>query len=308
MPVPNPEYDPNWQEVYDYHAGERDRLMDVIRKFNQEEIHDEDRIAVDTQFGEHVDACLDTFRSRCKTVQEYAKWMFESFAYEEKRAESFGIPVALPDYEAFESMDQVCETWSKRQHDIREAIAEKTHSLPVGQPIDAFLPGQPVSTYWRTFNGADIYPGKSSGSIEIPTLVTAQQIDKKFNVAFMLDTSGYGASIVNYVEDCASAMFREALAHDRQQRQAEKSLWKIWRNSTEKELQPSDFRFFIHTPPTEYTRENFSEVKMDFGPQGYCAPKWIKHETIPQSVQSARWHTLRDAPHVANRLQLEKRD
>jgi hypothetical protein len=117
MPTENPEYNPNWQIIHDYHFGQLQqlkadstRLMEgegraghpLTEEFSRKwtEIHQKE--------GWHLQTMEDCFRMQFPTIQEHAAWVFRSFPPDQDARN----PPAV-DFEKFTSHDDIRKAWLK---------------------------------------------------------------------------------------------------------------------------------------------------------------------------------------------------
>jgi hypothetical protein len=126
MPTPNPEYDPSWEIVCDYHRKkydlyqkERARIdearYELIRKrvpfeSEQSQALEKAREQIDVRMNVHLAARLESFRSQFPTVQEFAASRFDYF----KHLANPGPKVSAIDLEQFTTIDQVIEAWTRQ--------------------------------------------------------------------------------------------------------------------------------------------------------------------------------------------------
>lgn len=135
MPIPNPEYKENWEELHDHSDAERTRLQTEISDLSAQGESDSIYQRV-TELQETRDKhdeickrCLDTYQH--KTVQDAAKWLF-NFCPPGLNADHRGSKVVHEiDFEQFETVDAVWEAWREADR-ISKEVAHETAS---GGPI-----------------------------------------------------------------------------------------------------------------------------------------------------------------------------
>lgn len=138
MPTQNPEYNPDWKAIHDYHSAERARLTEELKLITKRDQDSFDaglaydsgqRLAIQDErerilagLDAHQKASLESFRMQFPTVQEYAAWVFRTFD------PATGHPEAKTpelDFEQFTTLDEVGEAWL-RAHKVAEDEARAT--------------------------------------------------------------------------------------------------------------------------------------------------------------------------------------
>ena len=135
MPTPNPEYDPSWEIVCDYHKKKYDlyhkerAIIDEARyeltgkrvpfESEQSQALEKAREKLDAKMKVHLEARLESFRSQFPTIQEFAALRFDYF----KHPAYAGAKVPVFDLEQFTTIDQVIEAW-KREADAEDAAED----------------------------------------------------------------------------------------------------------------------------------------------------------------------------------------
>ena len=275
----NPEYNPDWQSIYDRRAAlyqEANREIDRLRHASAD-VQD----AARNRATELHQSMLDTFRMQHETIEEYAQWMFRTFTI---HADQNMKQLILPDFTKFETLDEVSEEWNEisRLADKLKAIATK--SLKADQT--GIFSNETVSSYARVF---------ASGHREISTLVTTEIEGNKLRVCFMHDPEHRGLAPTNAIEYLADTIYREARQLSAPQNLRERFAGK-------RAVDPSQFEFYIHVPPECAPREMFARVDMSYQSGNFVFPKWEHLTTIPEKIQSARF----EAEKTVNKAQMRQ--
>ena len=129
MAVPNPEFDPEWEEKYERHQTELTRLLDLSFDERTETTQDE--------IQEHLritQACLSNYQH--KTIQDAARWVFENFDPNVNYGGAEGQVVHDIDFEALRTIEDVTQAWVRSQQ-ISEQ--EQTSAPAVSESFAAHL-------------------------------------------------------------------------------------------------------------------------------------------------------------------------
>ncbi|MEM7618670.1 MAG: hypothetical protein AAF244_04730 [Pseudomonadota bacterium] len=328
MAVPNPDYKPDWEEVYDFHDAERKRIeaeQSAIRDKENELYqagvgYDSDEMlalneqmsALSKQWGEHHSECLrciDTYQH--ETIQDAAKWFFENITA------NIGVmgkgTIHQIDYDQFQTMEEVRAAW-KRANDISKQMeADQRNSLKVGAPdgADIFTPmdDNQISSSWQIFNAATMgYNPGVTNDWHSHTLVTVDQREGEYHICFMHDPETHrgGGAPMNFIEDLASTMYRRAIAsHEANKKPAlsadgkgfsvrgllssfMKGASSLGSNDAPR---PEQFNFYIHVRPEHTMKEIFCRVDMDFDGNGFHDPNFKHFDVIPEIIQQAYYET-----------------
>jgi hypothetical protein len=148
MSTTNPEYNPDWKVIHDYHRMESDHLNERSQvltdrdnelsrsgeRYNSEErtaIENEKRlIRAERDVHDHI--CEKTLtRMRFPTVQEYAAFVFNTF--DPANGERGSNPPAV-DFEKFISIDEVNAAWSTISEGFKEARNARIRVKPIDGP------------------------------------------------------------------------------------------------------------------------------------------------------------------------------
>lgn len=273
MPVPNPLYNPEWEAIHNHHAAERDRLMKEIDSL---EYDTPERESATEQFRHHHDACQDSLIMQHPTVQDYAAWTFENLGL------PHDVPVSLPDFEDFKTLDEVRETARRISDTAHEERINKLQQLPCGRPNgqDIFenKGDNTLFSFWRNFDRRELDPKIHHDRNDVHTLVSVDTREDEIHVCFMQDYHDH-SDVRASLPALATAIYNEARAN----------------NSSGSEIRPERFKFYAHLPPNGlYQKEFFAEVSMTFEDGRFGQGKWECHKAIPAFIQSARFNTMED--------------
>lgn len=129
MPVPNPEYREDWEELHAQHDSERTRLQMEISDLMQDAESDgiyEKITELQEKCDEHdriCKRCVDTYQH--KTVQDAAEWLF-NFCPPGLNADHRGSKVIHEiDFEQFKTIDEVWEAW-READEVSKQVARET--------------------------------------------------------------------------------------------------------------------------------------------------------------------------------------
>ncbi len=245
MSVINPEYNPAWQEVYDFHDKERTRLHAEIQAIVEasQKLHDsgqsydaaerqalnKKRIELNEQFGAHNYACQTCLsRYQHKTVQDAAHWVFKNFDpnsfFSARRVEH------IFNFESFKTIDEVNQAWSRANEICEQLEAEEKCSLPEGRPegMDIFERNgnNTVGSAFYAFGKEELFP---NGYIQLDKCKLFITIDKRpneFHICFTQDAEMEqdGFWLQPNIERLATLMYRRALASQMQKSSTLKAL------------------------------------------------------------------------------------
>ena len=147
-------YDPNGEELWDYHVGVANEAMNEIHRLEWagEPVPKELHCIKD----EHDRAWRKAELSRHRTIEDYVRFHW-SFLF--AKAEKEGIPFPMPAFEDGATIEDVAALYDHYEDKIDRAIRAKQDSTPEGRPngLDIFEPGQGriVTSELRCFT--DIY-------------------------------------------------------------------------------------------------------------------------------------------------------
>ena len=296
MAYANPDYNPDWEAVHEYHAQKRDQAMETKHRLEAEGGVDSDIYRhAEIAFSEHHQACLDAIVSQFATVQDCAQWL--SINWSLPYGYDTSIPMPHMDIAGFRTMNEASSAFSQASRELQDAVNKKQHRLPVGQPegLIAFANANSVGVhrYWRKFLPRDLYPQGYAPS-GVRTLVTVDEIEDGWHVCFMQDWDSPGVSVTNAISRLATAFFREAnaIAEQQMQHSGKKGLRALFaRWTTHKHaplLDPDRFHFYEHLPPTAHSKEDFDRVTLRFENGEYQHPEWVHFRNVPAIIQSAR--------------------
>jgi hypothetical protein len=304
MPVANPEYKPDWQEIHDHHNEERQRLSeekDAVqdqwnelfragKKYDDPELSalDQKMNALQTEWDVHHEACMHILnRNQHETVQDCAKWLFEGFFNPDESWEAEKIKhVTVLDYEKFTTLDEVFAERNRTGKAIDEQYVEAEQRLPVGQPdgLNAFIDDgeSQIKTEWMTFTREELYGNNLWAQVSVAdtheALVTVEKRDGQYNVCIAEDPK-VAHSTLAQSDVLATAIYnriREAEGHDISKPQnlgaavkgllsgIANSLYGKFGGST---VYPEQFNFFVQNGPSSrgsFGREHFFKVDMKY--------------------------------------------
>lgn len=312
MTYSNPFYDPDWQQLHDQHAAERERLAEERNRLTAAGDMGSDAYRhVLAQHDRHQQACLAAFKMQHPTVQGYAAWLFGSFDVS-MEDHGVGIPVPQVDFTTLRTIEEVDQAWSRIYRAVSDSAHDKQNSLPAGQPAglsafsDATAPG--LSCCWREFQPRELYPQGYAGTSGVWTLMTIDEQPNGWHICFMHDWKQVGTSVTNAIEALANAVYREACALAGQPSQPATGLhaWVLRRwTAGRPKVDPARFHFYQHIPPRGLgVRESFSRVELTFENSRFSGPKWFFYGSAPAAVQSARFDCALDGSLLSARLRI----
>jgi hypothetical protein len=322
MPVPNPDFKPNWQEIYNDHQAESSRLGEEIAALREREgasykdqVEDDSPEMTDvvsqietlsTRRDEHDEQsrrCLDTYQH--KTIQDAARWIFASF-----RVDSPTL-IHVMDFENMRSMQDVRDAWKEALAFKQQAEAEQNNRLPVGKPDgqNIFEHGDTTSA-WQVFSLNELFPGKPAWGKPLHTLVTTDTSNSKYHICFMQDPNLARSErlVETEIAHVATAVYKRAILSATEQKVApEEPAGKLsgflsliintaFGAPTKEAPDPSTFHFYVHHRPAHLQREKFYRVEMEFADDEFRNPNFIACNCIPERVQSA--HAKLSAPKI----------
>lgn len=264
----NPTYNPNWEELHNYHDGERRRAREESCQLVKSGKMDSDAYREARARGEQHDAaCKAALKAQHETVQDYADWVFRQFPVDLGYSGA-GIPIPQIDPATMRTMEDVDAAWSRIHCIVSDSAHEKTASMPVSQPegmtafADATSPN--LIRTWREFTSRDLYPAGSNLDSGVWTLMTIDEQKDGLHVCFMHRWDTGGISVTNAIEALATAVYREARALAEQS--APDWIGRLLGKKKSPSLDPARFHFYDHTPPhgALYAGENFCRVAMTF--------------------------------------------
>jgi len=239
MPVENPDYKENWEELSEQHRAENERLeperVKIVMRENElakdsrkkgtsfydspeflELRREQERI--ENEQKHHVDEmcrCVDTYQH--KTIQDAAQWLLSRGTLNTSASQNNLIHQV--DFEQFTTMDEVFEAYSKASKATKQIEAEQRSSLPVGKPnnSDIFtdIGENKITSSWQVFDASTMgYSPGVTNNWHSHTLVTVDQREGEYHICFMHDPDIHrgGGSPMNFIEDLSSTMYRRALA------------------------------------------------------------------------------------------------
>ena len=298
MPVQNPDYKPDWEELYDTNRAEVDRLQKEVRaaidenntlhtqgfKYDSPErkaLYDKQQSLeeVRDEYEEVCRRCLDTYQH--KTIQDAAEWMFKTFAPSDGTIEGHGLVHDI-DFETLTTIEEVREAWATARKLSEQLDAEKRLSMPTGSiPNQLFedVGDNQIHQAWDVFTVEELFQGGNfwGASDHLKTLVTIDQRGDELHVCFMHSPEG-GIGVETYIENVASAMYRRA------QSIVEEG----------ESVNPDNLHFYIHHRPRAgvFGKETFTKVDMNFSDGLYHDAKFEGFDVIPEIVQRA-FHEMR---------------
>ena len=152
MSVINELYNPHWEAIHDYHHDHRERLQEKMRTFSKGDHQDPHTVSygeLERDFRFHHKTCLHILtRIQHKTVQDFAKWLFEHFSSEMDTS-------TVPPYEEFQSIDEAMALWQEiydaelREKEqgwkiLEEAMCRKDKTEPVSCSERPIVRGEPL--------------------------------------------------------------------------------------------------------------------------------------------------------------------
>lgn len=233
MPVPNPLYDPDFEETHEKlvtQSGELRRQMQEIRA-QQHELYnqgitnghpdydalEDQHTELGTRYDEALEAINATYKTQHETVGEYAEYVFGTHDVEMASIDGRPVPHEAVNFEDFQSVEEVDQAWARVSAGIKETSYAQAYSLPTGQPngMDIFEErgDNQVFSYERTFQPEELF-GYNNGFMQpVSTIITVdQRADGETHVSFMHDYPANleSSGVMNNFENLATAVYREA--------------------------------------------------------------------------------------------------
>jgi hypothetical protein len=281
MTIANPEYNPDWEELYTHHQAECKRLNQIPFDDLTEEEH-----AAMGEHSEQLRRCLDTYQH--ETFADAAKYVFERFDPADLAGlEGFIQPI---DYDAFTSMAEINQAWKDADNAVRMIQTDRRSSMEVGQPDADDLPSDLFCDIGGNLQTApQIFSNTWLGQTEVMT--TIDRRDDAIYICFL--NNNEGVSVVNAIEDFATVMrqqIEQSLKAEKAQQPGQG--WKVGKmlsvfQGMGKPSMP-ELVFFQHVPPMEYRKETFSRVGLTLTGDSYSDPKWKELDRIPEYLQRLR--------------------
>lgn len=129
MPVPNPEYKEDWEDIHRIHERQSKEIQGKIdtlvsQSENPDVLYDEITELQGERDG-HLEIskrCLDTYQHR--TIQDAAMWRFETFPPGINSDHRGSKVVHEIDFEKLQTMDDVSQAWIEADRISREVAKE----------------------------------------------------------------------------------------------------------------------------------------------------------------------------------------
>lgn len=321
MPTENPDYNPEWESLHEFYNEYYAELEEEITRMTDtgQALCDPD--AYQTLL-EKQDECYQALhnihRTRFRTIQDYATWLFETFLPTGGTLSQTTIP--LINYEDFTSLEEVETAWADLRHQAKVEDARNIFRMPTGRPDGQDIFEQTgrnllVSLPCRFHKLTHIT--LASGMTDIDTIVTMDRRDDEIHVCFTHDPESQGLSVINDVELAATEVYSRMIANEGNQIQKLLGTSSVGRavsgfltntmniNSVlparARFLDPGKIHFYTHILPSRgHSQEAFSRVEMDFNNGRFENAKWTKYyQSIPEFVQTAheRITAPQDAEH-----------
>lgn len=241
MPVPNSEYNPEWEALYDHHEAERKRLQEEAEALTKHdhELYNAGNTAHDSperlkiyekkeklyeRINAHNQVCQDCLSNyQHKTIQDAARWVFQTFDPDMGSLETHTVHQI--DLEQFTTIEEVGRAWAAANETSKQIEAEKTQSLPRGRPdgknifektgTNKLSSGmvhfdvtelRPDTHQYVRINGCDVF-------------ITIDERDGEYHICFTQDRDmeRSGMWMQYEIENLATVMYRRAYASQKQE-------------------------------------------------------------------------------------------
>lgn len=279
----NPEYNPDWKQVHEFHSEQHDHLKKIPFDERTKDINDE----MNSHLKE-MQRCLDTYQH--ETFSDAVRYAFENFDPAElAHLDNFIEPV---DYDSFTSMEQIRQAWSDTDRAVRAIQTDLKQSMETGQPDSDDLPNDIFCDIGGNLQTApQIFPNRWTGETQVFT--TIDRRDDAIYICFL--NNNEGVSVVTAIEQFATIMrhqILEALKEENSPKQKQSKKWAVGNMLSifqkERKQNMPELVFFQHVPPMEYYKETFSRVDLTLSGDTYSDPKWNTLNRIPESLQRVR--------------------
>ncbi|MCB1563885.1 MAG: hypothetical protein KDJ75_09950 [Alphaproteobacteria bacterium] len=291
MAIQNPDYNPEWEALYNYHHEQRIRLRDEkeTKDFTDPEF---DRLSREQNF--HHSICLHCLNSlQHKTTQDYARWLFSlSLKPIDKNL--------IPPFESFETFDQV-----DRAYDYAKSLIKKREKLqrcqakpgrPDGLDIFEKTANNRLHTNWKHYM-LENFIGEP-----LPDMVTLVTVDDRKtvkHVCFFTDDHEDRKFVLPYLKYLAGAFITEDTGMryvDYCTARKKSRMFKLWPKLRRSRLLP-DYHFYVHSMPHSLHDETLYKFRMDHDWDANYRPErahptsviMSKHyeKTVPQALIQA---------------------
>lgn len=266
-----------------YRADHRDRIAAALSAL---QLADEnlDYAASTTQASHLVPQMADrliaaqddmraALRASHRTVEDYAKWYFETYAIE-------GATGATPDFASMKTCDDVEKAWSDLSIDIQTKEMMARARLPQSS---SSLFTRNITTERRVLDTANF---------KISAIVITEKSDGLTRICIRQEPGDIKPSVISLIDELATDIYLTEQRQyapspepDRLFARSLKSLLSAFNKSVKDH--PEEFEFYIHVPPEHGGREQFIRMDMDWENGHYQHPRPTYFHDIPVFVQNA---------------------
>ncbi|MDD2794948.1 hypothetical protein [Acidocella sp.] len=290
--TPNPYYDPYWEQKYRKLAARTEKWRVVCAQIAARDGFGAPRHLRALAQREQAKALEDAARrGRFATVADYATWRFAAVP----PAREGGV--ALPDFEAFPSIEAVDAAFWRVLHQEAQNPLVDAMSLPVRQPagLAAFAPPRDVLSSWRRFFPAELsrYPA-ATGAEPVDCLVSFHQLGGEFHICIAHRWGRLSPHAHDQFRNVATLLARQTMEvlHPgvgmifTEGRHAAPQYRELLRQAN---AAAARFRFYRHLLPRRDLREQFCRVDMGWDGARFIDPDFevALYEALPEALRTA---------------------
>ncbi len=307
MPVINPDYKENWEEIHDKHSDERERLRREINEISEKQNamykagqHDsdaykqfsEEREELFKRHGEENQACIKILSyNQHKTIQDAARYFLKDHNLDTTFSNNQTINQF--DLEQFSTIDEVFDFYTKAVDASEKMAAEVEGALPVGKinGTDIFedIGTNQITSTPITLTGNEVSANIFGQDASCELLVT---VDKRANGEYHIcltqsDEMGRngGLYLQPHLEGVATEIYRQIKQSEEQN--ATKGALSSLMDKIVPNRGADKFNFYIHHPPKHLQREMFFPVGLKMQGGRFDKPDWRHSDNIPAKIKEA---------------------
>lgn len=299
MTIPNPEYNPAWEAIHDYHHEHRSRLEKEKRTIRRDitlGMSSEEYKRLNSEWKAHhqtCEHCFDTLQH--KTVQDYCKWRTDGWEFEHPVFQEHDIP--LPNPENFETLEQARQALLKINNIIGKYETLEQYGAKAGRPdgLDIFekCADNRLHTIWKHYMLQDF---KGDPLPDLITLVTVDDRHTDKHVCFFADDHRDRTFVPTYLKHMAASFIAEDsnmryIDYALRKNKEKKRIFK-WQQKLCGTKQLTDYHFYIHSMPNLLHGEALYAFRMEHNWRANYIPERA-HPT--QAIMRRRYKTVPQA-------------
>ena len=290
--TPNPHYDLDWERKYRDCAALAEKWRAACAQVAAREgFGGAGHLAALAQYEQATALARAARRGEFRDVADYAAWRFGALPPPRE-----GV-AALPDFEAFASMEAVDEAfWRAARQEVESPLIDEM-SLPVRQPagLAAFAPARDVLSSWRRFRPDELsrYPA-GMGDEPVDCLVSFHQLGEVFHICIAHRWGGLAPRSRDQFRHVATLLARQTieLLHPgagvffTEGRYAAPQYRDMLRQVN---AAAGRFQFYRHLLPRRDLREQFGRVAMVWDGARFIDPDFeaALYEALPEALRGA---------------------